>query len=280
MNLKSQSSLNCILRLLCVCGLIVSSFACSSGEGTLSLTTWGEAFIEDKIPASEVADGWQITFHKFLIVLGGLQIASKDGTQGPSYPDLRLFDLHKKGPHSWASGKKLKAGTWDALTYKVVPATRDTVKGNALDTDLQFMKEKAYAIYLEGSATKGSVTKKFSWGFKTSTTYSNCKPQNPSIQANSTATFQMTIHADHFFYDDLENPDAKVRFDAIAAADKNNDGEVTLAELAAITGTAFASLDHYGVGRFSKVKDLKAFVTQLSQTLGHIDGEGHCDVRL
>jgi hypothetical protein len=261
-------------------GFLLALVACGGGEGTLSLEVWGEEFIEDKIPASEVEDGWTITMSKFLIVVGDVKLASKDGTKGPSFGDKMLFDLRQKGPHTWLSGGTAPAGTWDAFTYSVVPADASTKKGNASDADLNMMKEKGFSIYFEGTATKGSETKSFAWGFSTSTTYDSCLPQKPALQGGGTTSFQMTIHADHFFYDDLENPEAKVRFDALANADADKDGKITLEELANVKGADFAGLSDYGVGRFSSVTDLRAFVEHLSRTLGHIDGEGHCNVKL
>jgi hypothetical protein len=62
---------------------------------------------------------------------------------------------------------------------------------------------------------------------------------------------------------------------ALAAADADDDGTVTRAELRAVTGTDFVALDNYGVGD-APVTDLDAYVAFLVGTLGHIDGEGHC----
>ncbi len=54
--------------------------------------------------------------------------------------------------------------------------------------------------------------------------------------------------------------------------DGDGDGQVTLAELEAVD---IAPLG-YTVGKFGEVRDLRQFVTHLTTTLGHIDGEGHC----
>lgn len=34
----------------------------------------------------------------------------------------------------------------------------------------------------------------------------------------------------------------------------------------------------YGVGRFSEATTLDVFIERLMHTLGHVDGEGHCEV--
>lgn len=257
----------------------VSLVACGPGEGKLTMLVWGEAFIEDKIPASEVEDGWEIVFSKFLIVVGNVEMATATGAKGPSVADMKVFNLREKGEQT-LSTISISAGTWDRLAYSVSPANAQTQAGNATADDTKMMKDMGYSIYLEGTATKDAQKKSFAWGFKTDTRYTGCKSERAVVQAGATAKTQMTIHADHFFYDDLESADAKVRFTAIADADKDGDGKVTMEELAAVNGAAFAGLSNYGVGRFSEVKDLRAFVEHLSRTLGHIDGEGHCDVKL
>jgi hypothetical protein len=266
--------------LMVLFGVVASSVACGGGEGTLRLTVWGEEFIEEKIPAAEVEDGWEITFTKFLIVVGEVEIASKAGQKAADLKETKLFDLRKKGEQSLVDAK-IPAGTWDALGYAVLPAKADTMAAEGIaEADLKMMKEQGYSVYFEGTATKGGEIKTFAWGFKTEARYKGCRSEKAVVQAGGTAKTQLTIHADHFFYDDLESEDAKVRFDALAAADKDGDGKITLEELAAVSGADFAALSSYGVGRFSQVTDLRAFVEHLSRTLGHIDGEGHCDVTL
>ncbi|MCB9638206.1 MAG: hypothetical protein H6728_00630 [Myxococcales bacterium] len=249
------------------------------GDGKLAVSVWGEAFIEEKIPATEVVDGWEIEFTKFLVVVGGIETGSAAGATGPSVAGFKVFNLREKG-EQLLSEFVIPSGTWDRLAYSVSPANAETQVGNASAEDAKMMKDAGYSIYLEGTARKDGQSKTFAWGFKTNTQYTGCKSERAVVQVGATAKTQLTIHADHFFYDDLEDPDAKVRFQTIADADKDNDGKITLEELAAVNGADFAGLAHYGVGRFAEVKDLRAFVEHLSRTLGHIDGEGHCDVKL
>jgi hypothetical protein len=60
----------------------------------------------------------------------------------------------------------------------------------------------------------------------------------------------------------------------IVDADADADGEVSQDELAAV---GLAELG-YDVGSWSEVTDLEAFIAALTHTLGHIDGEGHCQM--
>lgn len=70
--------------------------------------------------------------------------------------------------------------------------------------------------------------------------------------------------------------EAKIRFQALADADKNNDGEITLVELGMVDLTSLP-VDQYGTGGASAVKNLHDFVNALSRTLGHYRGEGECE---
>ena len=64
-----------------------------------------------------------------------------------------------------------------------------------------------------------------------------------------------------------------VAFDLIAASDANADGAVTQEELAAVDITAEA---RYQVGSHD-IKDLWSFIAYQATTVGHINGEGHCE---
>ena len=46
------------------------------GSGVLQVTTWGEDYIESGIPSDDFEDGYSVTYEKFLIVLGNIEIGS------------------------------------------------------------------------------------------------------------------------------------------------------------------------------------------------------------
>jgi hypothetical protein len=62
-----------------------------------------------------------------------------------------------------------------------------------------------------------------------------------------------------------------MRFEELALADADSDGEITQAELEAapVPGAFDTGND--------EVANLWAFLVAQSRTLGHVDGEGHCD---
>ena len=70
------------MKKLIVLSLMAAVSACG-GVGTVSLTTWGEEYIEQEIPAAEFEDGHTVKFTKFLVVVNEFQLATKTGTSGP-----------------------------------------------------------------------------------------------------------------------------------------------------------------------------------------------------
>ncbi|MFP2928873.1 hypothetical protein ACLESO_27475 [Pyxidicoccus sp. 3LG] len=258
--------------------------ACSDGTGTVTFTTYGEDFIEKEIPASAFEDGWSVRFSKFLVKLGEVKVATKDETaaqQGQS----KVFDVHKPGPVVVETFTELPAQDWDHVSYAIAPFP-EAVAGNADAQDVALMKTGGYSVYVEGVATKGSVTKSFDWGFTSDTLYEHCESEDlgagVTVPKDGEASVELTIHGDHLFFDDLQSPDAKMRFDALAAADKlgiaGADGVVTLEELAAVDLTELPQ-GQYGTGGVANVRNLRDFVTALVRTVGHFRGEGECSPR-
>jgi len=233
------------------------------------IIAYGEEYVEDHIPAEDVIDGWRIEFDEFLIVLANIEAKSVSGPRVSSN-DSVVLDLKKSsgGIGHPTLTLDLVAGEVESVSYSVLPASSATTSPNASAADLQKMKESGYSIFVRGVANRGPDEKRFTWGFKTTTVYSNCETEAIAGIKPS----WLTIHADHFFYDDfLTEPN--VAFDLIASADTNGDGEVTEEELRALDITGES---RYQVGSLP-ITNLWEFIEAQSKTLGHIDGEGHCD---
>jgi hypothetical protein len=272
--------------------LLVASLAllsgCSSeneaaGSGNVSFNVWGEEYIEQEIPARDVEDGWTIEFDEFLIVIGDVSVADRNAGAAGQLSGTKLYNLVSPGPHDLGALAGIEARVWDKVGYSV-PAIEasTTVHSSATDSDATLMRNGGFSVYVAGSATKGSATKTFGWGFINSTRYDDCvaevgDKETPGVAVSNGGSepVQLTIHGDHFFYDDLASPDALVRFNGMAAADADNDGEVTLEELGRVKLVDVAE-GTYGTGSASHVDDLRAFVEALTVTLGHYRGEGHC----
>lgn len=268
--------------------LVVTAAACASddGQGSLTFTTWGEDYIEKEIPAETFADGWQVTYTKFLVSLSEVSVAESD-TAAPvaKMPRARIFDMHRPGVKPVFAASGIPAKPYPRVSYVVAPPTADAELAEGVpESDKQQLVSGGYGLWVEGTATKGATTKRFAWAFKAATVFDRCEgaiggKTTPGVVVTNGGTdiAELTIHGDHLFYDDLQDPEAKVRFETIAAADANGDGEVTLEELAAVKLAAIpAERGPYGTGSVGGLNDLRAFVEALSRTVGHFRGEGEC----
>lgn len=250
-----------LLVMAALCG------ACAPAEGEVEVRIYGEEFIEAGIPASVFADGWSVQFDSFLISVGAVTVG-----EGLAAPGFQVFDLTRP---SMAGGQRVAGGTVQEGAQEVgfVVGPDDAALASEVSAeDLARMKDGGLALYVAGSATRAGVTKRFAWGFPTRTRYSECEAV-AEVEADATAVVELTIHGDHLFYDDLYAMEPAVRFDLVAQADADDDGEVTQAELLAVD---LRPLPNYQVGS-TGIVDLWHFIAHQTTTLGHIDGEGHCD---
>lgn len=274
------------LLVLLVTFAVTSALSCSDeGEGAVSFTTYGEDFIEKEIPEGDVADGWAIRYDRFLVAIGEVRVAVSDAPPAAAMTDSKLFDMKVPGEKLVVSFTSLPAKAYDRVSYEIGPATATTDLGvGVTDADRAFMTSHGYGIYLEAVATKAEVTKRLAWGFSTRTLYDRCRSEEGGreidgvvVTTGLTAAVELTIHGDHFFYDDLRSADAVLRFDAFAAADADADGTITLDELSAVKLAALPrDGGPYGTGSATGIHDLRAYVEALSRTVGHFRGEGEC----
>jgi hypothetical protein len=262
---------------LSLCALLGLSSSCASGS--LDITTWGEDFIESGIPASSFADGGAVTYSRFLVNFADLSVAGGDGATGGTYAGPALFDLHKSGPHAITSLSDLPARRYEDIAVSVVPATGSPAATNVDDDNVALMSDNGYSVFVEGSIDLDGATKTFAWGFDTATRFTDCELEDGTLGVivpdGSAGEWQLTIHGDHLFYDDLASADAVQRVTAIVGADADDDGAVTTDELAAVDLTTLPA-DQYGTGGASNVFSLYDFIADLSRTLVHHNGEGHC----
>jgi hypothetical protein len=237
--------MNSFLRVLPFFGLVLLS-ACASddepaaGKGSISVRAYGESFIEHGIPAEDVGDGWSIAFTRFEVTVRDLQVA------GVKLEDRAVVDL---AVESAGEGHVLASAQVAAGAHREPSFTIERVE-------------------VEGAAKRDGTTKSFDWTFSEPTHYSQCETTT-SVEPDGDATFQITVHADHLFYDSLVAEEPQLLFDALAAADRDDDGEVTRAELEA------RDIGDYDPGN-EDADDLWSWLVAQHRTLGHVDGEGHC----
>lgn len=250
--------------------LALLSIACGAdpGQATLRVTAYGEEYIEDRIPAADLVDGWEIDFTRFLVALRDIE-ADGEALEGAFVVDL----TRGSGGDGHALGQlTLPAMDQPNLSFRVAPVDAATPVA-ATEADVATLVDAGASIWVEGQATRGGQTLGFAWVFATDTRYVECQ-STAELAPGGDAASQLTIHADHLFYDDLDSEEPNVAFDLIASADADGDGEVTEAELRAVDITGQA---RYQVGS-RDITELWSFIAAQTGTLGHIDGEGHCDV--
>ena len=259
--------------------------ACSDEPGTIEASVYGEELIEEGIPAEAFGDGWSVSFDRFLVSIGGAAAQSGEGGREVSDPGFYLVDLAQAsgGEGFTLATIAAPAGTYDRFRYRLAPS-HDAAAVNVSAADAAAMKAAGYSIWVKGSATKGAVTKTFDWGFALKLTHARCEVAE-AIDGN-TARMQATIHADHFFYDDAVSEEPNVMFQLIADADgaagapgAPADGAITMAELAAVD---IRAQTRYQVGSNrdaagDAITNLRQYLELQATTLGHINGEGHCD---
>jgi hypothetical protein len=260
----------------------------SSGTGTVTFTTWGEPYIEQGIPTDAFADGWSARYTRFLVLLGDIRIADEEGEVAAEDPRFHLVDHVVPGVKRLGSFTELEAKAWTHVSYQTSPVSdRSTilVGSGATEADADFMVANGCHAYVEGSITDGNVTKTFRWCLGVPTLLDGCEgeidgklTEGVVVTDGGEDQVELTIHGDHFFYDDLQAADASLRGQAIADADADADGEVTLDELAAVDLDDLPP-DTYGTGSATSVANLRDFMQFLSRTVGHYRGEGECFVK-
>lgn len=222
-------------------GLSALLLACSSASGTVEVTAYGEEFIEEGIPAAEVDDGWNITFSRFEVTLAEVMVG------GAVLGAAVVVDLTEgsNGAGHTLGALELAAGDYEGSSFIIE------------------------RVEVDGAAKHGNEEKTFSWVFDSAVSYSECVTTT-SVTAEEAATFQITVHADHLFYDSLVAEEPLLLFQPLADADTDADGQITRAELEA------ADIGAYDPGSAGGPDDLWAFLSAQLGTLGHVDGEGHC----
>ncbi|HKY40290.1 MAG TPA: hypothetical protein VJN18_30355 [Polyangiaceae bacterium] len=211
------------------------------GTGTISVRLYGESFIEEGIPSDDVDDGWAISFSRFDVTVQDI-VVGEVALEDPEAVDLSAA--------SDGEGHELGAASVSAGDHAEPSFTIAHVE-------------------IDGSAEQDDVTKTFNWVFDSPTHYTHCGTTT-SVAKDASATFQITVHADHLFYDSLVAEEPQLLFQPLADSDSDDDGEITEAELGAV------DIGAYDPGN-EDVDELWGWLIAQTRTLGHVDGEGHCE---
>ena len=244
----------------------------------------------------------------------------EDGTT--AFPLGRITNQNENGGSNFATDAKYAFG------FDVVVAQHGATKLNFdATTEVEYadMAKHGYSVLYVGTATfmgdactpahgadktldeLPSVVR-FRFGFKTRPRFSNCQnpdlgdnakggnPRGLAMKPNTDVTAQMTIHADHPFWD-ARQEDSPLRFDAIALVAKQKHlSVVTLEDLAGVpylpitvndvtlpSRTCEPAPKPVAKSQFYDPKgatftDLAAFMSDRQASQGHLNADGLCFV--
>jgi cytochrome c553 len=257
-------------RALAVLLLAVAAAGCQAGAEDYELRIYGEAFVEEAIPAAEVADGWEIEFSEFVVAIGEVAVVADDVVDVPGWS---VYDITAPSAEMGQLVAPFEA-TGELRSVKFRIGRPDEVTGgNASAEQVALLQDRRLALFVTGVGRRDGREVSFEWGLPME--YGHDCELGQDVAEPREYGPTIFIHADHLLIDDLEhNP--QTRFDLIASADANADDIVTPDELAAVE---LAPLERYQSGS-REIPDYWNYIGALAGTLGHIDGEGDCTPEL
>lgn len=275
--------------------------------------------------AEDIADGWDVTFGKYLLTIGEIHLRfASDESVEEEAEDLHVVDLTRvaeSGLPLWTF-ESIAAGRWQ-IEYHIGGAAHGAQRHeDVAEADFDRMVDDDLTYLIEGELSKGagvscpppslampgssaveagtneadeacyenaSVT--FNLGVPAETLFGPCELDGVpgvSVPSAGTQTAALTIHGDHMFFNGFPTgSEGGITRQAqwLADCDLNVDGEVTQAELEAITLDQLSEIDdRYQLTTNDPDKPPLAegsawnyLIAQL-KSQGHLNGEGECPV--
>lgn len=274
----------------------------AAGAGTVRVLAGGGAAIAEGFPSQEgsvthaFVDGWTLTFSRYLLVIGTVQLSDPDGGDvdaqwtGPTVVDLAAG----RGADQLIATLDEVSATRHDVGFELVRADAATQVASADADDLALLRDNGWSFYVEGAATKAGRTVTFGLGFDAAARYSACTngvdgtrgiaPVNQSV-----VDAYLYSHAVHLFWDTLGETDQNLRFDALAAV-AGDDDHITAEELAGqdlndlrdadgqpLLGEDGAPLFYRDNGLLGRSdQTLQGFITEAVRQSIHFNGVGLC----
>lgn len=274
--------------------------ACSGGTGRLDVAISGEEAATSGYPVAPgtpgeigFADGWTLEIDQIVVSLSQFELRGAGGADAALESDAILAALHGGDASAWTF-PGVPARRWEDVRYRIAPPDPGARDVGPVDPSTRAqMIASGWSIYLEARAAKGGVTRTLRWGIPLEVDSRRCVSEDGTdgtiVAANERSEAQVTIHLDHLFFDDLRLDEAQMRFDAIAAA-ADPSGVVSfdalsvqrLADLRGLDGMPLVDdqgapvLYDPGSAALSE-PTLRAMVLEAASTIGHWNGEGHCE---
>lgn len=273
--------------------LVVGGCTPPVGEGQVQVKVSGEESVRQGFPSHLLADGWSVRFTRYLVSVGEFTLSSPSRAEEQRLEGQLVVDL-QKGEANLGELQGVRAGRWD-VGFRVGPPGEgvQTPDGHVRPEDVERMRQGRYSYWLEGEAVKvGAGVFTFAMGFPLDVRMQTCTNGDDGtrgvvVPENSGALAEVSIHAEHMFYDRLGTHNGvQLRFEAFAAV-AGADKVITAEELATQSLLDLRGMDGgelkdasgmpvvYQPGAFS-VRTLLEFVTQSVADQAHLNGGGIC----
>lgn len=255
--------------------------ACSEvGEGQVTFQAWGEEAPVEGFSSSDLADGWAVTFDRWLTAFGEPTLVSADDGSDIARDDrVWVADWTRTVSPVDLTELTAPARRHDvAFSVMVPPADAVALEGVSED-DVALLRDNGWTHWIEGSATDGTDTYTFGWELQRQVRLVRCesgRDGNPgvAVPAEGNLNAVLTLHADHLLWDQLGTEEADMRFGPLTQADANGDQHLSMDELAALNVSDIG----YETAGIDIEDSIQAFI-EFSVAIGmHLDGDGLCVV--
>lgn len=187
------------------------------------------------------ADGWSVQVDQLYVTLGGVEL---EGEACEAYSEAtysRVLDLTRAGPQKVS----LSHGLGDCqLAFAAAGPRWNTLAGDGVPADVVDRFRTAgdgdatsgVSVYLAGEARRDRAQVRFEWPFRVHLTYRECRVLDSANAATDLALVsgeqqQLDIEVDAFALFRAEPSAQELHFAPFAEADRDADGNLTLAEL-------------------------------------------------
>jgi len=227
-------------------------------SGTLEIRANGEDFVRQGFLSK---DGWNISFDHLYVTLADVTATQSNPDASVVLNTVKTVDLAagdgNADPILVHEFTEAPAGSYNALSWKMVKATSGPAKG--------------YVLVMEGTAIKDGQTIQFAIAMDREYAY-NCgefvgEERKGILSPGGTAEVEATFHFDHIFGDGDAPPDEEI-----------NTGALGFAPLAALANNGKLEVNMATLKQSFSPQDYQKLEKTLA-SLGHV-GEGHCQESL
>ncbi|MEM9727107.1 MAG: hypothetical protein AAF997_00880 [Myxococcota bacterium] len=294
---------NRIVMSMCA-GLLVAAAGCgddsSGGDGNVTININPEDTITNGIdscadtdePDECIADGFSVSFSKYIISVGFVDMAQVDGANPQSSDAVAVaeFTNLSEAGSELTSFSGIPIGQYTEFAYQTPLITEETININQVSQDdIDNMIENNLTYIIEGQLTadEDGSTIDFLIEADVQSFYDNCGEEGgeAGINVSTSGTDAITMHGDHIFFNGFpadESGVTRLAFWMSLVEDIDEDGVLTQVDFEAATdiGTLYPSppySDLNGGPLEDPVTNAWDFVISQLGTQGHLNGEGECE---